>query len=112
LSYRELCILVARLSSASCSNFFLSTISDSYLTQASLCCWARCLHPCFSLFLLSLACLWLSVSPSYYRALGDMLDSNSSEDLTSGAFGRIKGGLQIMNTSQACVASTSMSVPS
>jgi hypothetical protein len=29
--------------------------------------------------------------PSYSRVLGDMLDSDSSKDLTSGALGRING---------------------
>jgi hypothetical protein len=65
LVYGELCVLpVARLSSNSCSDFLLlySAKSDSYLAQASLCCLARHRHPCFSLFLLSLACFWLSVS--------------------------------------------------
>jgi hypothetical protein len=40
-----------------------------------------------------------------------MLDSDSSEDLTSGALGGIKGGRQIMNTSRACVAFVSVTVP-
>jgi hypothetical protein len=113
LSYGELCILVACLSLASCSDLFLlsSVISNSYLTQASLRYWARCLRLCFSLFLLSLICLWLSLSPSYSRALGDMLDSDSSMDLTSSAFGGIRGGHRIMNTSRACVASASMTAP-
>jgi hypothetical protein len=37
----------------------------------------------------SLARLWPSDSPSYSRALGDMFDSDSSKDLTSGAVGGI-----------------------
>jgi hypothetical protein len=37
-----------------------------------------------------------------------MLDSDLFKDLTSGAHGEIKGGHQIMNTSWACVASTSV----
>jgi hypothetical protein len=40
-----------------------------------------------------------------------MLDSDSTEDLTSGAFGGIRGGYRIMNTSRACIASTSMTMP-
>jgi hypothetical protein len=47
----------------------------------------------------------------YYRVLSDMLDSNSSEDLTLSAFGGMRGGRRIMNTSQACVTSASMTVP-
>jgi hypothetical protein len=74
-------------------------------------CLAQRLRPSFNLFFLSLACFWLSVSPSYSRALGDMLDSDSSEDLASGAFGEIRGGHRIMNTSRACVASASMTAP-
>jgi hypothetical protein len=40
-----------------------------------------------------------------------MLDSDSSEDLTSGAFGEISGGHQIMNTSQEYVASAFVIAP-
>jgi hypothetical protein len=40
-----------------------------------------------------------------------MLDSDSSEYLTSGAFGGIRGSHRIINTSRACVASASMIVP-
>jgi hypothetical protein len=40
-----------------------------------------------------------------------MLDSDSSEDLTSGAFGEIRGGHRIMNTSRAYVASASVTMP-
>jgi hypothetical protein len=50
----------------------------------------------FSLFLLSLAHLWPSDSLSYLGALGDMFDSDSSEDLTSGAVGGIGSGHRIM----------------
>jgi hypothetical protein len=46
--------------------------------------------------------------PSYSRVLGDMLDFDSSEDLTSGALGGIKGGRRNMNTSWACITSISM----
>jgi hypothetical protein len=101
------------LSSASCSNFFLSysARSDSYLVQASLRCLARHLQPSFNLFFLFLAHFCFSVSPSYSRALDDMLDYDSSEDLTSGALGGIKGGRRIMNTSQACVPSVSVTAP-
>jgi hypothetical protein len=41
----------------------------------------------FSLFLLFIARFWPLDSSSYSRALGDMFDSDSSEDLTSGAVG-------------------------
>ena len=68
---------------------------------------ARRLRPSFSLFLLSLACFWPSDSPSYSRALGDMLDSDSSEDLTSGACGGISGDCRTIKTSRACTASMS-----
>jgi hypothetical protein len=114
LSCGELFVFLAMyLSYAYCSNFFLSysARSDSYLVQASLCCLAWCLWPSFNLFFLSLARFWLSVSPLYSRALGDILDSDSFEDLTSGALGGIKGGHRIMNTSWACVASASVTVP-
>jgi hypothetical protein len=86
LLYGEVFVFPAvYLSSASYSDFFLSYLarSDSYLVQASLCFLARRLRPSFNLFFLFLAHFWFSVSPSYSRALGDMLDSDSSEDLSS-----------------------------
>jgi hypothetical protein len=65
---------------------------------ASFRCLARCLRPSFSLFLFSLARHWPLDSPSYSGTLGDMFDSNSSEDLTSGVVGDISSGRRIMKT--------------
>jgi hypothetical protein len=68
---------------------------------------ARRLRPSFSLFLLSLACFWPSDSPSYSRALEDMLDSDSFKDLTSDACGGISGDHRTIKTSRVCTASMS-----
>jgi hypothetical protein len=48
----------------------------------------------------SLARRWPSDSPSYSGTLGDMFDSDSSEDLTSGAVGGIGSGRRIMKVSR------------
>jgi hypothetical protein len=89
---------------ASCSDFLLlySAISDSYLAQASLRCRALHQHPYFILFLLSLTCFWFLVSLSCLRAKGDILDSDSSDDLMSGASGGTNGdqGRWTTNTSR------------
>jgi hypothetical protein len=70
-------------------------------------CLARHRCPCFSLFLLSLVCIWLLVSLSCPWAKGDILDSDLSDDLTLSAFGGINDdqGRGIMNTSRAWTAS-------
>jgi hypothetical protein len=69
------------------------------MSCASFRCLARRLQASFSLFLLSQACLWPSDPPSYSGALGDMFDSDSSEDLTLGAVGGIGSGRRIMKAS-------------
>jgi hypothetical protein len=70
------------------------------MSCASFCCLAQRLWSSFSLFLLSLAHLWPSDLPSYLGALGDMFDSDSSKDLTSGVVDGIGSGHQIMKDSR------------
>jgi hypothetical protein len=78
----------------------------------SLRCRARHWRPCFVLFLFSLACFWLSVSLSYPWAKGDILDSDSSDDLMSGASRGTNSyrGRRIMNTSRVWSVLLLMSV--
>ena len=103
-NYRVLPLPIACLSSSSCSAFFFSysARSNSNLVHASLHCLAWCRRPCLFLFFLSLFCLWSSVSLSWPWTSGDIFDSNSSKDLTSGAAGKISGeqGRWIMITFQ------------
>jgi hypothetical protein len=114
LVYGEFCVLPAmRLSSASCSDFLLlySARSNSYLAQASLSYQARRRRPCFILFILSLACFWLLVSLSCPWAKGDILDSDSCNDLMLSVSGGTNGdrGWWTMNTS--CVWSILLLMP-
>jgi hypothetical protein len=95
-------VLWPRASLRLLSNFLLlySASSASYVSLASFRCLAWRLRPSFSVFLLSLTCFWSLDGPSYSGALGDMFDSDSSEDLTSGVVGGISGGRRIMRTSR------------